>query len=426
MNPGPTQSRDITNVLKLYRLVEKGEDPRKEADVAAQSAYYHSGIGTYKRSFQASVAEYAKSFGRSMDMAIALSFKSTVIDAYTWLSETYRKGDRIFLFSFSRGAYQARTLSAMIDKVGLVHRNNEWQIPLAYQLYANADTSPRASDNTETFKEVFSRDVRVHFVGAWDTVSSVGLSRGELLPKTVDGMTHVCHFRHALALDERRVKFLPEYAHGGERPSQLRMDSRSFTDTKEVWFAGTHSDVGGGTGDSRSTNRGPALDWMLFQAESAGLRFQNSEAAFKSKLGEYQDHQNKVNKSLDKWFWWLPEYLPLQRLLYMHDDREGKGKATTRRPHRGEGRVILPGQTVHPSVWMSKGLGTAEYTPHARARLLDGKLSDVHFWRELRGADYLRPDGTLNEWKELYVDDLINNLVEHYVSDALMTPDKKK
>jgi len=28
-------------------------------------------------------------------------------------------------------------------------------------------------------------------------------------------MKHVCYFRHALALDERRVKFLPEYAYGG-------------------------------------------------------------------------------------------------------------------------------------------------------------------------------------------------------------------
>ena len=36
-----------------------------------------------------------------------------------------------------------------------------------------------------------------------------------MLPGTADGMTHVCYFRHALALDERRVKFLPEYAYGG-------------------------------------------------------------------------------------------------------------------------------------------------------------------------------------------------------------------
>jgi uncharacterized protein (DUF2235 family) len=53
------------------------------------------------------------------------------------------------------------------------------------------------------------RDIR-------DTVSSIGIARGKsMLPLSVDGMKHVCYFRHALALDERRVKFLPEYAYGG-------------------------------------------------------------------------------------------------------------------------------------------------------------------------------------------------------------------
>jgi hypothetical protein len=36
-----------------------------------------------------------------------------------------------------------------------------------------------------------------------------------MLPGTADGMTHVCYFRHALALDEWRVKFFPEYTYGG-------------------------------------------------------------------------------------------------------------------------------------------------------------------------------------------------------------------
>jgi len=45
---------------------------------------------------------------------------------------------------------------------------------------------------------------------------SVGLIRNsKMFPGTLDGMRHVCFFRHALALDERRVKFLPEYAYGG-------------------------------------------------------------------------------------------------------------------------------------------------------------------------------------------------------------------
>ena len=42
----------------------------------------------------------------------------------------------------------------------------------------------------------------------------MGVIRGKSLPLT-DSADHVCFFRHALALDERRVKFLPEYVHGG-------------------------------------------------------------------------------------------------------------------------------------------------------------------------------------------------------------------
>lgn len=103
-----------------------------------------------------------------------------------------------------------------------------------------------------------------------DTVSSIGIVRGkQMLPRTVDGMKHVCYFRQALALDERRVKFLPEFAYGGDtikhdqasepQSSQESLfkdySSRSSTptsksscdvlssQTKEVWFAGTHSDM---------------------------------------------------------------------------------------------------------------------------------------------------------------------------------------
>ena len=71
-----------------------------------------------------------------------------------------------------------------------------------------------------------------------DTVSSIGFVRGRSLPETTTGMAHVCAFRHALALDERRVKFLPEYASGGV--GTIQSDTG---DVKEVWFAGSHSDM---------------------------------------------------------------------------------------------------------------------------------------------------------------------------------------
>ena len=101
-----------------------------------------------------------------------------------------------------------------------------------------------------------------------DTVSSVGLIRGKTLPGT-DNPNPICFFRHALALDERRVKFLPEYARGGVclpgkrahsndgfglwKPVQqtgegdkLDPDDNAIPPSqrvKEIWFAGTHSDM---------------------------------------------------------------------------------------------------------------------------------------------------------------------------------------
>lgn len=85
-----------------------------------------------------------------------------------------------------------------------------------------------------------------------DTVSSVGIVRDKTLPGTTSGMRHVHFFRHALALDERRVKFLPEYAYEGrslpegkdaEDEAKIRTQSDTSTHTKEIWFAGTHSDM---------------------------------------------------------------------------------------------------------------------------------------------------------------------------------------
>ena len=64
-----------------------------------------------------------------------------------------------------------------------------------------------------------------------------------MLPYTAAGMTHVCHFRHALALDERRVKFEAQYANDSEGSSSFGRYTGSKPQIKEVWFPGVHSDV---------------------------------------------------------------------------------------------------------------------------------------------------------------------------------------
>ncbi|EJD35477.1 hypothetical protein AURDEDRAFT_20835, partial [Auricularia subglabra TFB-10046 SS5] len=268
-----------TNVVELYSRLEKSDE---------QLTFYNSGIGTYAKPSWKSWGYYKQVVANKLDLAFALRFEKIIISAYAWLVDNYQAGDRIFLFGFSRGAYQVRALSAMIETVGLLHKGNDNQIPFAYELYAASNVQDTVSgslmdrifrsrgvrlvishtqplrkpfrgiqrilhqDNTaenpmqnvahvvdsgaslpptvapqsledptsfqDRFRETFSREVRVHFVGAWDTVSSVGFIRGKALPKTTDGMEHVCYFRHALALHEYRVKFLPEYAKGGDGP----------------------------------------------------------------------------------------------------------------------------------------------------------------------------------------------------------------
>ncbi|KAF9543673.1 WD40 repeat-like protein [Agrocybe pediades] len=210
-----------TNVVEMYSLLHKDSD---------QLSLYYSGIGTYARPSWTSFSYYKQVLYHKIDLAIAWEFEKTIMGAYSWLSDNYRDGDRIFLLGFSRGAFQVRALSAMIDKVGLLYKGNSTQVPFAYELYADplsgldqVDPVGTSGGDAETmskadrFKSAFCHnDVKVHFVGAWDTVSSIGLVRKKkLLPGTIDGMRHVCFFRHALALDERRVKFLPEYAYGG-------------------------------------------------------------------------------------------------------------------------------------------------------------------------------------------------------------------
>ena len=74
-----------------------------------------------------------------------------------------------------------------------------------------------------------------------DTVSSVGAFRNKYYPGA-ELAENICFFRHALALDERRVKFIPEYIFAKKEffsPGEFGRPPKC----KEVWFRGSHSDV---------------------------------------------------------------------------------------------------------------------------------------------------------------------------------------
>ncbi|KIJ05354.1 hypothetical protein PAXINDRAFT_93587 [Paxillus involutus ATCC 200175] len=261
-----------TNVVKLFSKIKFDS----EAPLPRQLAYYSSGVGTGPKPWHV-VSRIQRSLSDLLDEAVAWNVAEIVQDAYGWLAREYREGDQIYLFGFSRGAYQVRILAAVIYEVGLIKTVTDKQIGMAYEHYMTVRLQKlHAKDMASAFKRTFCwKDMKVHFVGVWDTVSSVGLVKEDASLSSSSSADHACHFRHALALDERRVKFLPEYfremntvtddkkAASAQKQKSKYIDEKGASDKqasqlkgafgnstaskasniKEVWFAGSHSDV---------------------------------------------------------------------------------------------------------------------------------------------------------------------------------------
>jgi uncharacterized protein (DUF2235 family) len=181
---------DNSNVVHFVSCLKK--------DHPSQVTYYQSGIGTYDgHGLKSGVAA-------GIDMAVGSGLGVHIKDAYRFLMETYREGDRICLFGFSRGAYTVRCLAGMLHKVGLLPAHNRAQVSFAYKFYKD-DTEEGWLMSTD-FKKTFCIDVEVYFVGVWDCVASVGFIPRKLpFSSTPTNSTHF--FRHAMALDEHRAKF---------------------------------------------------------------------------------------------------------------------------------------------------------------------------------------------------------------------------
>ena len=109
-------------------------------------------------------------------------------------------------------------------------------------------------------------------IGVWDTVKALGL-RAPLVWRWLPNETEfhnddlsgiVAAGYHALAHDEKRVAFAPVL---------WRCEEGFQGRVEQVWFPGTHPDVGGQVA-MRPAARGLsniALTWMLLKAESHGL-----------------------------------------------------------------------------------------------------------------------------------------------------------
>jgi uncharacterized protein (DUF2235 family) len=194
-----------------------------------------------------------------------------IMDCYRFLVHNYEPGDALYLFGFSRGAYTVRSLGGFIRNCGVLRRDCAALIPAAFELYRRRPQSSGPDSSTaRTFRanHAVADRTEIEFVGVWDTVGALGipapflgtLGEARFLFHDTEPSRIVRHARHALAIDENRLDF---------EPSLWR--AKPGVDLQQVWFAGVHSDVGGGYRD-RSLGDFAAL-WMVREAQATGLRF---------------------------------------------------------------------------------------------------------------------------------------------------------
>jgi hypothetical protein len=364
------------------------------------------------------IPHYIKGVGTSgfrpwaiFDGATGIGVPSNVRELYQFLCRNYEEGAEVYMFGFSRGAFTIRALIGMIESQGLIVpklHDHEREVSLshdemerlskdAYRAYredvirswtflqtpafvhivrgfrALADMLNKVIGHKkvpyESIKKLELKPNSIEFVGLFDTVEAFGVPLEELRiaidrviwpisfrNKRMPKMARVV--RHALSLDDERTTFHPlriEEIEG--EPDVSRQPSDRI---KEVWFAGVHSDVGGGYPDSALSH--VPLIWMLEELARTtdGLRFRagalDGFRGTASAFGTLHDSRQGLG------------------VTYRYDPRSFLGKQTNGKD--------FPPPRVHHSVVERMVLGTDNYAPIP----LSSTLSSI--------ARMVFPDGT--------------------------------
>ncbi len=240
-----------TNVYKIYKALKVSAD---------QIPFYDDGVGSDGLLIQ-------KLAGGALGAGLFQKIK----DGYTKLAHAYEKGDEVFIFGFSRGAYTARSVAGMVAVCGLPTANfTDQMVELAFNAYRNRDQ--RAALLAELNKTCDMFDAKLNMVGVWDTVGSLGIPAvfggvSQLLYGFLDTNLHpdVLNAYQALAIDERRAEF----------PPTLWTSPAPGQTLQQVWFSGVHCDVGGSYPDDSdgSALSDLTLAWMMGKAAALGLDF---------------------------------------------------------------------------------------------------------------------------------------------------------
>jgi hypothetical protein len=113
---GVTFDEDRTNIYKIFRATRCAPD--SNVDPAEQVAFYDPGLGS-PRDNHFVFGWFGRKLYNLISQATGFGITANIIDWYAAIIRLWRPGDRIFLFGFSRGAYTARCLAAVIANCGI-------------------------------------------------------------------------------------------------------------------------------------------------------------------------------------------------------------------------------------------------------------------------------------------------------------------
>ena len=281
--------KDRTNVWRTHELLANADKTG-----VPQRAFYLEGVGTAIDTIAA---------GSIFGVGVA----DKIREAYEWLARNYLDGAEIYVFGFSRGAFSARSLVQFIANCGLTRPETleEWPVADAFDRYETitrqqteavrpiwrlrhwqdtpADAPPGwapTANDRRLLDDAKVRVVKVRMAGLWDTVGALGAdalaNHGSITQKSASQNVRPTRAQeygyHALAIDEHRPMFdvtlWRTFVVEGEKEQTMARYAEYY---EQRWFAGAHSDVGGGYGDDRLPDL--SLAWMLDKAGALGLAF---------------------------------------------------------------------------------------------------------------------------------------------------------
>ena len=297
-----------TSVVRLVQVLDRRPD--------RQRLYYDPGVGTLPEPQM--LTRLGMRASKLFGLAFGAGLIAKVEEAYTYLMDIWEPDDRVFLFGFSRGAYTVRVLAGLLHGLGLLPRGSNNMVPYVMRLFKSVRGAATTEDPggqssywklCDEFRWTFARPgpgenddrrFRVHFLGVWDTVSSVGwVWDPAKFPFTAHNPT-IEVIRHAVAVDERRSFF-----------RQNLMMPMPGQNLQEMWFPGVHADVGGGYPEEDGGIWRIPFQWILGEAEKAGLLVdpQRLHAVWHKTPPPERPWAERQHESLTP-AWWLAEFFP--------------------------------------------------------------------------------------------------------------------